>query len=1182
MQTLKPQSMPLIGANLIEASAGTGKTYTITGLYLRCLLGLQTPPQIQPPLTVEQILVVTFTEAATQEIKDRVRSRILLARDALLGAECDDALINSVLSQVSDPHQAFTLLDAAAKSIDEAAIFTIHGFCQRMLKQHAFESNVAFNLEFVLDESELILEAIKDHWRSFVYPLDKDTTSAVLEHFSSPQALAGRVIKLLTKEQAVITPKLELGEVLQAREAYQRQASIFKKSLLASDFFTVLSQSALAKNKTPGRVANIEALIAYCQSDDWYFEFGSAKHSFALWGSASLSNTSHYKKGAAIIEHPLIASFDEMAKLHAQVSKGLPLAILQYSVSEVRKLLQAHKAQHGLISPDDLLNQLYRALHTEQGGVLRQKIAQLFPIAMIDEFQDTDPVQYGIFDAIYGDNPDTTITMIGDPKQAIYGFRGADIFTYIQAKQQVNEQSQYTLGTNFRSATGMVNAINAVFSCHEHSFIYNQAIPFNSVAAKGKSEAQRFSRTATSQASLVFSVYVDEAAITSKAQALEVLAHAYAGKIVDLLLDAQQGEARIGEQPVKAGDICVLVRDRNEASMIKSALAQCAVPSVYLARDSIFSQPIAHAILNFLEVLHGKYDEAALRGILVSPLFALNYQQIYALRTQEQQWQDYLDQFSQLQKTWSKQGAMAMLEQLLVQNRLPALWKAKGYNVERWLTDYRHLAELLQQKQIELDGTLRVLRWFSGQCQQSQQDSAQVRLESDADLVKIVTMHASKGLEYPIVYMPFASSYRETSDAIYHQDGQLIYSMDATEDEQALAQQERLAEDIRLLYVALTRAVHFCDIGLFNIAAGRTKKPGITQTAIGYVLFGNEAFADAQSWHQRLQTFCDEQEDIRLHWITTEDSTPKVMDAQFVESSSMGVKPVTIKIERDWRATSFSQLSYHSHSDERPAGALDENHQLDLPEQVVANTQQVFDSYTFPKGAKPGSCLHEIFELIDFTAPYDPSAEQIPLPEAITKSLTKYHIEEQWQEPVSHWILACLNCPLNSSNGLSLSALNPTQCLVEMEFHLPLEPLQAGQLNRLVSEITGQYSQLQFEQVKGLLKGFIDLIFVYQEKYYILDYKSNYLGDKASDYKPSNLQLAMGAHQYHLQYMIYSVALHRLLSQRLNDYDPNKHLGGVYYLFLRALPDGAGVYFNQLTLEQLLKLDALFTRGSVL
>ncbi|BBN81977.1 RecBCD enzyme subunit RecB [Pseudoalteromonas sp. A25] len=1183
MQMLNPQLMPIAGSSLIEASAGTGKTYTITGLYLRCLLGLQVSEQPSAPLSVEQILVVTFTEAATQEIKERVRARILLARDTLLGQPCKDELVNSVLSQVDDPHYAFVLLDAAAKSIDEAAIFTIHGFCQRMLKQHAFESNVAFNLEFVLDESELVLEAIKDHWRSFVYPLDRDTTQAIIEHYKSPQSLAKDVISALNKEQATITPQLDLQTVLAARTQYQQQAQKFKQSLLRSDFFSVLASSGLAKNKTPGRVANIDALIAYCQNDDWYFEFGSAKHSFSIWGEAALSNPANYKKGAKLIEHPMLSEFDKMAQLHEQVSTGLKIAILQHSVVEVRRLLRAHKQQHGLISPDDLLRQLYEALKSEQGDVLVAKIAQLFPVAMIDEFQDTDPIQYGIFDTVYGRDGASALTMIGDPKQAIYGFRGADIFTYIYAKKQVEECNQYTLATNYRSATGVVAAVNAIFSNHEHSFIFNKAIPFISVTAHGKSEDSRFSSNLLGNAALQFSVYKDDAPITSKSKAQPVLAKHYANKIAQLLIEAQEGKALIGKNAVQAGDICVLVRDRGEASIIKSALSSLAIPSVYLARDSIFSQPISLAILSFLEVLHGKYDEAALRGILVSPLFALDYQQVFQLRTNEQQWQSYLDQFSALQKLWYKQGAMAMLEQLLVQNKLQALWQAQGYNVERWLTDYRHLAELLQQKQIELDGTLRVLRWLATQTQQASQDSAQVRLESDADLVKIVTMHASKGLEYPIVYLPFVSSYREASDVLFHRDGQLVYALDADKDEQALAEQERLAEDIRLLYVALTRAIHFCDVGLFNVAAGRSKKPGITQTAIGYALFGAQSFATQALWHEALESFCAGHRDIKLNWLSDDVQAAAQVAAPLTQPQSLSVKPVTAQIERNWRATSFSQLSYQSHVDDRPLGALDENHQLDLPDQGVhlANISQ--DSYTFPKGAKPGSCLHEIFELIDFTSPDLPASnEQLPLSEAIEKSLSKYHIDEQWQMPVYDWIKGCLQCQLNTEIGLQLAKLAPQDCLVEMEFYLPLEPLNATQLNRLVSDITGQHSQLSFDSVKGLLKGFIDLIFVYQGKYYILDYKSNYLGDNPDDYQADNLKLAMDAHQYHLQYMIYSVALHRLLIQRVKDYQPETHLGGVYYLFLRALPDEAGVFFNQLSTEQLLKLDALFSQGSLL
>ncbi|WP_010365059.1 exodeoxyribonuclease V subunit beta [Pseudoalteromonas citrea] len=1177
MQMLNPQSMPLVGQSLIEASAGTGKTYTITGLYLRCLLGLQTAEH-QEPLSVDQILVVTFTEAATQEIKDRVRTRIIAARDALLGAPCDDELICAVLEQVTDQRAAFALLDAAAKSMDEAAIFTIHGFCQRMLKQHAFESNVAFNLEFILDESELVIEAVKDHWRSFIYPLDKDTTEAILTHFSNPHGLVSKVMKVLSKGNADITPHYDLNDVLSARKTYQSEAIAFKARLSTSDFFTVLANSDLAKNKAPGRAANINALRDYCDGEHWYFEFGTAKHSFKLWSEELLQDAHYYKKNGQFIVHPMLAEFSKLAKLHEQLSQGLPLAIVQHASQSVKSLLKAHKLKHGLITPDDLLSNLHEALSCEQGHILRHKISELYPVAMIDEFQDTDPIQYGIFSRIYSDQNTTTLTMIGDPKQAIYGFRGADIFTYMKAKQSVADSAKYTLSTNYRSSQGVVNAVNGIFSAHEHSFIFNKTIPFISVAAKGKSEEKRLTLNGEEHSALTFSVLQDDNSTTSKAVALSSLSSIFAEKISVLLTRADNGEAKIGNLAVKASDICILVRDRNEASIMKSALQQHGVASVYLARDSIFKQPISVALLQFLTVLHGSYDEAALRGVLASPLFALHHQDIFELREQEAAWQHYLDQFARLQRIWHKQGAMAMLEQLLVDNQLPRLWKSNGYMVERWLTDYRHLSELLQQKQIELDGTLRVLRWLGTQCSEAQQDSAQVRLESDADLVKIVTMHASKGLEYPIVYMPFATTYREASDVVYHENDKLIYSLSPDDDQRAQAEKERLAEDIRLLYVAITRAVHHCDIGLFNIAAGRTKKPGITHTSLGFVLFGATPFTDAQQWHERLNAFCAQHADTQCEFVKMTDA--EVLNvSQDGEYEQLYLKRFTTKIETHWRATSFSQLSYHAHSDERPLGALDENHLLDLPDQQALIEHC---AYSFPKGAKPGSCLHEIFELVDFTQPECPAGdEQLPLSQAVEQCLLKFRIDAQWQIATEQWITACLQCTLDRESELSLSQLKPEDCLVEMEFYLPLEPLNAPKLNKLLLDITGQSSHLQFEQVKGLLKGFIDLIFVHNGQYFILDYKSNYLGDSAVDYQNDNLRSAMDAHQYHLQYLIYSVALHRLLKQRIENYDPQVHLGGIYYLFLRAMPDGAGIFFNKLTIEQLLSLDALFSQGAL-
>ncbi|MCF2860404.1 exodeoxyribonuclease V subunit beta [Pseudoalteromonas sp. SMS1] len=1172
MEMLNPLTMPLHGHNLIEASAGTGKTYTITALYLRYLLGLA-GKNAGTCLSVDEILVVTFTEAATQEIKDRVRARIIDARDALLGAACEDPLLVALLSEIEDKKKAFTLLDAAAKSMDEAAIFTIHGFCQRMLKQHAFESRLSFNLEFVLDETELVKVAIEDYWRKFLYRLDKEQTALVLAQFAHPQSLMKKLLPLLAKSTAVLTPKVKLEDVMAARATYVERAGQFKQALRESEFIACLENSGLAKNKAPGRKGNIQALSEYMDSEHWYFEFGSSGHSFNLWNRAQLSDPKNYKKNADLIEHPMIATFDELSALHHMVKCQLPIALLQHALDEVKLILLQHKRLQRTISPDDLLGNLFQALRSEAGGELASKIIQQYPVALIDEFQDTDPIQYGIFSAIYQHGDETGLTMIGDPKQAIYGFRGADIFTYIGAKQAVDDCRQFTLAKNYRSAKTVVESVNTIFTQHDSSFIFNEAIPFYAVDAQGKSAAHSLSIEGDTDGVLRFCIYDNQGEVTSKAHAYPVLAEIFAGKVASLLTKAKLGHAHIGATPVKAADICILVRDRNEASLMKRALKTCGVSAVYLARDSVFGQPIAKALNQFLHVLHGPYDEAALRGVLAAPLFSLNYEQIFNLAQDEQQWQGYLDLFAELKHIWYRSGAMAMLEKLLVNNRLANTWQACGYEVERWLTDFRHLAELLQHKQIELEGTQRVLRWLSIQCAEQTLDGAQLRLESDANLVKIVTMHASKGLEYPIVFMPFATGYREPNEVVYHRDNTLIVDLDADEAALSRAAKERLAEDIRLLYVALTRAVHYCELGLYNLPLGRSKKVGINQTALGFALFADTPFKHANEWYEVLQTLCAQH--AAMSCTIEQEAVPVIFQVDEPElDHDLAAKVQTAHIECDWRTTSFSQLSYLSHHDERPSGALDEHHELDLP---TLKKSVIKSPYTFVKGAKAGSCLHEIYEQIDFTAAHEPqSTERLPLTEVVSNCLEKYHIDLDWHETVSRWVEQSLQTPLSSCGELMLGKLQPKDCLVEMEFFLPLKKLHASKLNKVVSELTGQPSFLKFEDVQGMLKGFIDLIFRWQGKYYILDYKSNYLGDNINDYNDVNLNSAMSSHQYHLQYLIYTVALHRLLKYRLSDYEPNVHLGGVYYLFLRALPDGGGIYFNQLNEAQINMLDALF------
>ncbi len=1188
MQILEPLTLPLAGQQLIEASAGTGKTYTITGLYLRYLLGLyqhQDGSQGEP-LSVEQILVVTFTEAATSEIKDRVRARITAAKDTLLGEPTKDQLIKDLLSQISEPEHAYHLLDVAAKSLDDSAIFTIHGFCQRMLKQHAFESNMAFNLQFTLDERQLHEQAVFDFWRQFVYPLQPSQAQAVLAHYASPFSLLKTLTPLINREQLAIEPPIndpeaELALLWTQQQEYFDALPEFKRQLREGDFFTELLASDIKGNAKPKHKANVAGLQAFCESDAAVLKLGSAGHSFSLWTSGSLNDPSIYKKNGALFSHPLVARFEHLATLSESLGSRLAHVILHLALIRVRAHIDSNKKRQAIISPDDLLKGLYQALENDEQGVLCGQIRSQFPVAMIDEFQDTDPIQYGIFNTLYGDKPGefSGLTMIGDPKQAIYGFRGADIFTYIDAKSQLANEQLYTLGKNYRSSKDLVQSVNTLFQSHPKSFIFNDQIPFIDVDAQGKNEYLCLDGEPLNAMELMW--FGDDEEVLSKELGHKGLAQTFATKIHYLLAMAQQGRLTLGESCPSAGDFCVLVRDRNEAALMKRALSEAGVASVYLARDSVFKQPIAAHLYRLLSVLHGPYDERLLRGMLRGPFFNYSAGQILALGDDQQAWQALLNEFALLRKLWYSDGALAMLEQLMWQNNLPQLWRSLGWDVERALTDYRHLCEILQHKQIELDGTTRLLTYFHQQLasDSGDSDSAQLRLETDAHLVQIVTMHASKGLEYPIVFMPFALSFRATSLAYFHKHGKLYLDLQQSDENMIAAERERLAEDLRLLYVALTRPIYHCSVGLYSI--GQRGKSSMQQSALGYLLFGLDGEQQNSGYYARLQQQFSAHPAIGV--VHAQSCPSSDVELVSLEQPNRVVAINQAHIERNWRATSFSALSYKHHDSASfsISGADDEDHRVEQYLSVSLSEQEpALNSYEFPKGPGPGSCLHDILEQISFRGVAEQDATALQhLEEVIIQSLNKYALDEKWCPLLMKWMQDTVNCPLDDS-GMSLGSLADSDCLVEMEFHIPVDELDATSFNHAMLTLFGYDFGLDFERVKGVLKGFIDLIFCYQGRYYVLDYKSNFLGDTAADYSHEALTHAMNSHSYHVQGAIYMVALHRLLQSRMPNYDPEQHLGSMVYTFLRAMGDHQGVYQRAFTVAQIEAIDSLFAQGA--
>lgn len=1177
---------PLYGERLIEASAGTGKTYTIAGLYLRLLLGhgplieegedAGQPSAHERPLSVTEILVVTFTEAATAELRGRIRARIHEARIAFMRGHSSDVLLSQLLAEVEDHELAARRLLAAERQMDEAAVFTIHGFCQRMLKQNAFESGALFETEFLTDDSQLRLQAVSDYWRSEFYPVDKALASAVRALWPSPAALLREMGSWLDNSELEMRPPAG-DETLAARhQAAMARIEVVKREWLA--------QGDEIRRQTDGQVSrytgkNYEGWLA--KIADWAQDEASGyaiPKELERFGQSVLEE--NLKKGGAVPTLPLFSQIDELLASRP----GIRDLILQRAAVVVRSRMQASKRQAHQLSFDDLLKDLDGALGSGLGERLCERIRATYRVAMIDEFQDTDPQQYRIFHRLYGGHTDTALLMIGDPKQAIYGFRGADIFTYIQARRNVS--AHYTLGRNWRSSSALVAAVNGLFERAKDPFIYEADIPFLPVEAQGKNKALLLDGEA---APVLHCWQLSGQPTFNKGDYQSRMARATAVEIHRLLTLARAGKAQIGDQPVKAGDIAVLVRTGAEGKLVQQELARLAIASVYLSnRESVLAQVEAREILLILHACQNPGEERSLRAALATGLFDLDAKALDELASDERAWESAVQEFMEYRKIWHKRGVLAMLRALLHRRNLASSLLASP-NGERRLTNFLHLGELLQQVSCELDGEYALLRWLGEAASRPDgQDAEQVlRLESERKLVQIVTIHKSKGLEYPLVFLPFICSHRAADTPLFHEaDGagnRTVLDLTGAEASLAEADRERLAEDLRLLYVALTRGVYATWLGLAPVRSGngKSEQTDLHQTAIGYLLQKGEE-GDAATLATALTELAQALPGVAVGEPSL--TRPAPMAAEEEQLGEAQVRHFTGTLERDWWISSYSGLAAQGHGHSKGVLANPGFDDEVVTEAAALASEQPEEApqpsiFTFPKGARPGTLLHSLFETIDFQ-----SAGGEPLAEHIAALLAQDGFDESWAPVLQQQVEAVLDTPLETGFGepVRLRDLAPERKQVELEFFLPMGRVTAPALTALCQQhdpLSRGNKPLSFATVQGMLKGFIDLVFEWQGRWYLLDYKSNHLGMSPADYSRPALEQAMAEHRYDLQYQLYSLALHRLLALRLPGYDFEQHFGGVFYLFLRGMPQG-GIFHTRPSRELVLGLDRLFGEGA--
>ena len=1164
----------LKGVNLIEASAGTGKTYAIAMLVLRFV--------VEQDIAIKKLLVVTFTKAATEELKDRVRSRLAEARRALDGLirqaqgrrieNVDENIVNWLAGLDIAPELIRQRLQMALLDIDQAGIFTIHGFCQRVLKEHALESGQLFDAELTGDLAAIKQACADDFWRKQIYQRSAWEVAVLTTDFKNPDALLASVAAFSgIGLEAKVYPLCDSLD--SALIELQRQADLAKAQL---DKCGAVLRNCFADEKFKA---------SYTGTFDFHYD------SLSAWLQGNTTQTPGPEAFTLLTEKGLIDALngnkfrtnksqsgdqrkaEYLAKLAldsttfnalAAAFKQITLVFRKTLLENLREQLDKRLHQLNVLSFDDLISRLAEALRSEKGALLTAELQQRFAVALIDEFQDTDDSQWLIFSSLFA-APSQYLYLIGDPKQAIYKFRGADIHSYLSAQKQA--EHQFTLGQNWRSHPQLVEAVNALFQ-RERAFLLD-GLEFIDVApglSADKGELHYAGQAAATMVLWQLPESDSKSGYWTAGKAAEDIRIAVVNEVVGLL--SGDYSLQPADRALLPKDIAILVRTNTQAREYQAALRLAGVPSVLNSTESVFASQEAADLYRLLQAVAQPGDSGLLKQALTLDWFALDGQTLYRLINNESELDAWMSRFLGYFQDWQQSGLMAMMQHLLIQEKI-RVNVSKTLMAERQLTNLHHLIELVQQAAVDEHlGINKTLDWLrSAIAKASSTEDRQLRLESDDDAVKIVTMHRSKGLEYAVVFCPYLwqRSDRLNSERLMikcHENGRLLIDLGSEDFERRrdLALTEELAEDLRVFYVAVTRAKYRCYIAWADVRSQDTPN----DSAMAWLL--EFATADFSGQQARLQAFQDKA-DYRLLEVPGDrtDSYRKV-----AAHPQLQAKKRQRSLYTYWQMSSYTALS-----------ALSRHDAPELPEDkageqaLVARPEPGSITLELPRGAHTGNVVHDLLEnnaFIDLAQRKDITLQR-------DKACQRYGLKLEQPQMLDELLQAVVATPLSETHAdFCLMNLEENQCLKEMPFYLAMQTMDAARINRILCD-SPAFQPLTAKKMCGYLTGFIDLICAFPSsgtsRYYVMDYKTNGL----QDYSPAGLTHAMREHNYGLQYWIYTVVLHRYLQNRLPDYDYETHFGGVRYLFVRGMqPDQAmsGVYQDRPDLARVEALAALF------
>jgi exodeoxyribonuclease V beta subunit len=1120
------RTVELKGTNLIEASAGTGKTYSIAILALRLIIEMNIP--------LKKILMVTFTKAAVAELHERIRLFIKLAYKSVQGNVIEDNSIQSLVEAAvvrNGLMETQQRLYDAVLLLDELSVITIHSFCQQTLTEFAFETKQLFGAEMFTELDDVIEKEVNDFWREYVTTLETDLLELLdVEHLRTAlksivkDHLEGKQYAPYNDEILYSIHDVSIEALQHFRTGLQEQSLESEQMALAAfEKYKPEIEAICNASRSPKK----KEYLAFVDDAKAFISLLNNGKPNVLTSALPEGFLSVYESSKSMIEKSTF-------QVDYFLSERLNCLAIQVVAAKVRAFL----IKNNFLSYNDLIRNLHRSLTQSPNPALVAALQEKYQAVFVDEFQDTDKEQYEIFRTSFYDN--TILFLIGDPKQSIYAWRKADIHTYFKARNDV--EKWYDMDVNFRSATPFIEAMNLFFLPEP---------AFNTFAFPPEEDSITYtlvkSPADNKKGVLLFNGAPDIPITIFEAAKKEILIRNVAVQVQALLTDnAYKIESGEKKRSVIPSDIGILVRKNSEAAGVKNYLAQIGIPAVMINDEKIFESQEAKELLYLLEAIF-EPDLSAIHKALLNTITGFTIHDILKLDEEKM-----LHHFQSYKNIWQRNGIYPALQRFLkdfgLKERLVGNHEIQG---ERVLSNLIQLIELLNQtvhygalSQDEL------LSWFrrgvNGMAVQG--DEYITRMESDEDAVKIVTIHKSKGLEYNIVLAPFLDMNADNNfdfQRFRDADGNYLVreTVLMTDAERRLNAIQLEQENRRLIYVAITRAVYRCFI--FENKAGYYNRSGL------------KPFVNAVKNDTPL-IFKGSMPAYELSQYQTE---------QDLEASRILLAEDFTLVNENWMKLSYSAMAIH------PARVFKER---------TDKLEDGYEKFVFNQlrfGAASGNLLHQILELVDFS-------NDTRWPQEIEKALKAYMPGRI--EAFSSFLLQLLehvvNVPVTIGKlTFSLKDIAPEKRIAELEFDFPIEGLQT----KLFEKVVNHFSNVAIKSFEGialdgLMNGKIDLFFEHKGRFYILDWKSNYLGYNADNYNEESLLNAMDENNYHLQYLIYTVALKKYLTTRIPDFDYNKQFGGVIYLFLRGLRKDStnGVFAARPSLTTVERMEALLHRSA--